>query len=87
MSKDQFLWNALLEKGFVRFGKGADFDYNPVCFDLSARRKNGDFRVVKIDHEEILCNRRVKIVGELAASFEKLVMLTIEAGERKNAKD
>jgi|SRR5271154_1617130 len=86
MSKDKFLWGALLREGFVRFGKGPDIDYDPVCFDIGARQKNGDYRVVKIDHEEILCNNRVKVVSEIAASFEKLVMLTIEAGECKNAK-
>jgi hypothetical protein len=84
MSKDRFLWDALLKDGFVRFGKGPDIDYDPVCFDIGARRKNGDCRIVKIDHEEILCNSRVKVITEVATSFGKLVTLTIEAGERKN---
>jgi hypothetical protein len=85
MSKDQILWDVLLKKGFVRFGKGADFGYDAVCFDLSARKKNGDCRIVKVDHEEILCNNRVKVVAEVATSFENLVIATIEAGERKTS--
>jgi hypothetical protein len=84
MSKDKFLWDALVKNGFVRFGKGPDIDYDPVCFDIRSRRKNGDCRVVKIDHEEILCNSRVKVTAESAASFEKLMILTIEAGKRKS---
>lgn len=34
--------------------------------------------VVKIDHEEILCNNRIKVVGELAKGFRELVQQTIE---------
>ncbi len=81
MSKDRFLWNVLIGAGFIRFGKGTDVDYDPVCFDLSSRKKNNDYRVVKIDHEEILCNSRIKIVMEVAASFEDLVRLTIAAAQ------
>jgi hypothetical protein len=43
-------------------------------------------QVVKIDHEEILCNRRIKIVAELAPSFEDLVLGTIQAAKRGNVK-
>ena len=83
VSKDQFLSNVLLRNGFVPFGKGPDVDYDPVCFDISSRAKNGDCRVVKIDHEEILCNSRIRIVREMAESFEKLVLATIAlAGSR-----
>jgi hypothetical protein len=38
---------------------------------------------VKIDHEEILCNNRIKVVGELAPSFRALVLQTIERGAAK----
>jgi hypothetical protein len=38
--------------------------------------------VVKIDHEQILCNNRVKVVAELAPSFELLMLHTInKAGD------
>jgi hypothetical protein len=36
---------------------------------------------VKIDHEEILCNNRVKVVAELALGFEELVRQTIESAK------
>jgi hypothetical protein len=86
MSKDRFLWDALLRHGFVRFGKGLDFDYDPVCFDIGARKKNGDFRIVRIDHEEILCNSRVEVVAVIAETFENVMIQTIEAGKRKALK-
>ena len=78
ISKDPGLWEALIPAGFLRFGKGPDMDYDPVCFDMNSRKKNREMRVVKIDHEEILCNRRIKVVAELASSFEALVESTIE---------
>jgi|HubBroStandDraft_1064217.scaffolds.fasta_scaffold1327651_1 hypothetical protein len=30
-------------------------DYDPACFDIKSRTKHKDYRVLKIDHEEILC--------------------------------
>ena len=62
--------------------KGPDLDYDPVSFDLKSRNKNGDYRIVKIDHEEILCNNRIRVVAELAPSFEHLVRQTIDQANR-----
>ena len=76
--KDKFLSSFLLKSGFIPFGKGHDMDYDPVCFDLTHRRKNRELAIVKLDHEEILCNERIKVVAELAASFEQLVVDTIQ---------
>ena len=78
MSEDDFLFKTLIHSGYVPFGKGSDVDYDPVCFDLSVRKKNREYRIMKIDHEEILCHSRIRIVGELAKSFEDLVVQTIE---------
>lgn len=82
MSKDGFLWTYLLRSGYIQFGKGPDMDYDPVCFDISSRKKNRDCRIVKIDHEEILCNNHLKIVAELAPSFEQLVLQTIDQANK-----
>ena len=75
--KDKGLWETLIPNGYLQFGKGPDMDYDPVCFDISSR-KNRDYRIVKIDHEEILCNYRSKVVCEIAPSFRALVLQTIE---------
>jgi hypothetical protein len=69
MSNDPALWKCLIPVGYVQFGKGPDNDYDPVCFDIRSRKKNGDCRIVKIDHEEVLCNDRVKIRSELALAL------------------
>ena len=83
MTDNSFLWDALLPAGFIPFGKGPDLDYDPVCFDIKTGRQGGDYRIVKIDHEEILCNNRVKIVAELAPSFYQLVLQTIERAKQR----
>ena len=76
ISKDPGLWEIFIPSGYLRFGKGPDMDY-PVCFDMKSIKKNREMRVVKIDHEEILRNRRIKVVAELAPSFEALVLQTM----------
>jgi len=82
ISGDTGLWETLIPNGYIPFGKGADYDYDPVCFDIKTRT-NRDYRVVKIDHEEILCNYRIEVVAELAPSFRALVLQTIERAEAR----
>ena len=82
ISKDPGLWEALIPAGLIQFGKGPDLDYDAVCFDIKTRKQGGDCRIVKIDHEEILCNNRVKVVAELAPSFYQLVLQTIELANK-----
>ena len=83
MLRDNFLSTFLLKNGYIPFGKGPDIDYDPVCFNLRARKRDGEFAITKLDHEEILCNERIKVVGQLAPSFEQLVLNTIEVSKNK----
>jgi hypothetical protein len=78
MMRDPTLWKFLPPAGYIQFGRGLGGNYDPVCFDINSRKRNGDCRIVRIDHEEILGNDRVKVVAELAPSFEQLVMQTID---------
>ncbi len=78
MMKDKALAENLIPAGYIQFGKGPDVDYDPVCFDIKSRSNSKDYRIVKIDHEEILCRDRVKVVAELAPSFRQLVLQAIE---------
>jgi hypothetical protein len=75
--KDKALWDVLTPNGYLQFGKGPDLNYDPVCFDFNKPGMDGDYRIVQIDHEEILCKYRIKEVAELAPSFKDLVKLTI----------
>lgn len=81
MSSDSGLWEVLLPAGYIPFGKGPDIDYDPICFDTKSRSKSRDYRIVKIDHEEILCNYGIKVVAEMAPSFERLVLQTIQRAQ------
>jgi hypothetical protein len=65
----------LLPAGYVQIGRPDTGDFDAVCFDLNAARQNREYRIVRADHEEILCNSRVRIVGELWPSFSKFVEL------------
>jgi hypothetical protein len=76
--EDNNLQESLVPAGYLQFGQGLDVDYDPVCFDIKSRTKGKDYRIVKIDHEEILRNYRIQVVAELATSFEQLVRQTIE---------
>jgi len=80
--KDKFLSNLALKNGYIPFGKGGDMDYDPVCFNMSARKKNREYEIVKLDHEEILCNERIRVVKKLAPSFQQLVEQTIQSASR-----
>jgi hypothetical protein len=82
MSQAPAFWEALIPAGLIQFGKGPDLDYDPVCFDIKTRKQGGDCRIVKIDHEEILCNNRIKVVAELAPSFYQLVLQTIDRARK-----
>jgi hypothetical protein len=72
ITSDAVLFRTLSTGEFVQFGRGPD-DYDPVCFDLRDRGADGDCRVVKFDHEDILIRERLTIVSELAPSFRRLV--------------
>jgi hypothetical protein len=77
MRSDTCLHANLVSNGYFQFGQGPDYDYDPVCFDFRQRQQNGDCRIVKIDHEDILCNGRVREAAELAPNFRSLVLDTI----------
>jgi hypothetical protein len=47
ISRDPGLWEGLLPAGYLRFAKGPDMDYDPVCFDMNSRKKSREMRVVK----------------------------------------
>jgi hypothetical protein len=79
LKNDPVMFRVLLSHGFIQFGRGPDVDYDAVCFDLNKRSPDGDCAIVRLDHEEILINERIHIVGALAGSFRELIHQTIGA--------
>jgi hypothetical protein len=67
--RDPELVEILLPNGLLQFGKPGGGDYDPICFDTRARGKNGEAPVVRVDHEEILCNHRLKVTDRIAPTF------------------
>jgi hypothetical protein len=63
----------LLPAGYVQVGQPDTGSFDAVCFNLSERNQNRECSVVRIDHEEILCNWRVKVSHKLFSSFLSLV--------------
>jgi hypothetical protein len=83
MIRDKGLWDALVPNGYLQFGKAPDVNYDPVCFDFNRRLRDGDCKIVQLDHEEILCNHGIREVSEIAPSFRQLMIQTIELVARK----
>jgi hypothetical protein len=75
---DRGIYDALGPAGYFQFARGPGVDYDPVCFDLGMRLHDGDCRIVKFDHEQILCNGRLVKVAEPAPSFKRLIEVVIE---------
>jgi len=63
----------LLPAGYFQIGRPDTGSFDAICFDMSMRKQNREYRIVLADHEEILCNMRVKIRSELWPSFHKFL--------------
>ena len=74
---DATLVEVVLPVGLVPFGKASGGSYDPVCFDTRRRRPDGDCPVVRVEHEAVLCDRRIGQSWELADSFRSLVVAAI----------
>lgn len=79
MQRDNVMFDTCLKNGFVMFGLGPDMRHDAVCFDVRKSTHGRKYPVVKLDHEQILCNSRIKIIEVLSENFYELVRLVIES--------
>lgn len=63
----------MIPAGYVQIGRPDTGDFDAICFDLNHRAPNRENRVVQVDHEDILCNWKVRVTSELWPSFVRLV--------------
>jgi hypothetical protein len=63
----------LIPAGYVQIGRPDTGDFDAICFDLNRPAQNREYRLVQVDHEDILCNWKVRLTGELWPSFVKLI--------------
>jgi hypothetical protein len=73
MKYDRGIWEECTTNGFLPFAMGFDISFDPVCFDLKQRNPEGDYRIARFDHEEIMCFERLVEIEEIAGSFRELV--------------
>ena len=71
--RDRHMASCLLDAGYVQFGREAGGGYDPVCFDTNSMGFDGEYAVVRIDHEDILTNGKVTVRQKLADSFAEFV--------------
>lgn len=76
--RDAALSSTLLGAGFLQFGRAGGGRYDPVCFDTRRRLKDGDCPVVCLDHEDALCDQRIRLIAELQPSFRTLLESVVE---------
>jgi hypothetical protein len=76
----------LLKQGLLPFARPAGGSYDPVCFDCRNSRRKEEPAVVRVDHEETLCNDRLRVVEPIAAGFDVLLEETTSAFEAKTAR-
>ena len=63
----------MLPAGYVQIGRPDTGDFDAICFDSNGQSQTREYRIVQIDHEDILCNWRVRVSGELWPSFPTLI--------------
>jgi hypothetical protein len=69
----------LLPAGYFQIGRPDTGSFEAICFDLNTQKQNREYRIVLADHEEVLCNSRVKIRSELWLSFRKFLEAAIKS--------
>ncbi len=67
------LQEVLLPAGYIQIGRPDTGNFDAICFDSNVKANNREYPVVRIDHEEILCNWRVKVVEQVWPSFLAMV--------------
>jgi hypothetical protein len=71
--------STLRGRGFLELGKPASGLFDPVCLDARQAKVGNEFPLVQIDHEA-LCRGEVRVVDNLADSFEDLARFVVENG-------
>ena len=71
--RDKAIFETTTKSGFIQFARPSDGLYDPVCFDARTNKKNREYPIVRLDHEDILCNSRIRIKDQIAVSFIGLI--------------
>jgi hypothetical protein len=69
----------LLPAGYFQIGRPDTGSFDAICFDLKTKKQNREYRIVLADHEEVLCNSRVKIRSELWPWFRNFLEAVVRS--------
>ena len=73
----------LIPAGYVQIGRPDTGSFDAICFDFNQKSQNREYAVVQVDHEDILCNWKVRVSEALWPSFIKLVEAALATSEPK----
>jgi hypothetical protein len=76
--KDAHLFGTLIQNGFLPFARPDTGCYDPICFDTKRKLTHGEFPIVRVEHEAILCFDRIGSVWDVAPSFLDFVINSVE---------
>jgi len=71
----------LIPAGYVQIGRPDGGDFDAVCFEFNQQSQNREYRIVQVDHEDILCNSKVRVSSELWGSFVELVESALSSAD------
>ena len=74
---DRKIAEATLEPGYIQVGRPDDGSYDPICFYARRSVSNLEFSIVRLDHEEILCNDRIRVAQPMADSFYRFALSSV----------
>jgi hypothetical protein len=71
----------LIPAGYVQIGRPEPVNFDAICFDLNRDRQGLECRLVRVDHESILINFKVRVTNELWRSFIEFVEISLSSGD------
>ena len=76
--RDKHLNKVLHQHGYQQFARPDGGSYDPICFDTRRKLKGGEYPIVRVEHEAVLCHSRIGKVWEIAPSFLAFVVEVVE---------
>lgn len=70
--RDKIIFNVTKDNGYIYFARASGGSYDPICFNTH-RKKNGDFEIVKLNHESILQYEKIEPIKVIAKSFKQFM--------------
>jgi hypothetical protein len=67
--RDQEIYPALKKNGLIQIGCRYEGSYDPICFDMRKAARGREPPLVWLDHEAILCHRRIHRIEEVAETL------------------